>query len=202
MNEIFQKSIEPKSDQLNADDLISAPRTIRIREVRVKRAEQQPIDIFYDGDNGKPYRPCKTMARIIAFVWGNPDETFSNWVGKSMTLYCDPEVVFGGMKVGGIRISHMSDIKAPITTAATVSKAKRRPYTVEPLAVKSAPPATPSEPATQDDIDDLSDLLISAQTVDDIKSAGKKIAAISMSDSQKSDMQSLYKMHLARVKND
>jgi hypothetical protein len=27
-----------------------------------------------------------------------------------MTLYCDPEVQFGGMKVGGIRISHMSDI--------------------------------------------------------------------------------------------
>lgn len=205
MNEVFQKAIEPKSDQLNADDLISGPRTIRIREIRAKRADQQPIDIFYDGDNGKPWRPCKTMARVIAFVWGNPDETFSNWVGKSMTLYCDPEVVFGGLKVGGIRISHMSHISQPITTATTVSKAKRKPFTVQPLAV-SAPPVqtvqTPSEPATQDEIDDLSDLLTGAQTMDELKDAGKKIAATGMSDEQKASMQSLYKAQLARIKNE
>jgi hypothetical protein len=38
-------------------------------------------------------------------------------------------VQFGGIKVGGIRISHMSHIDREMEMALTVTKAKRTPYT-------------------------------------------------------------------------
>ena len=52
-----------------------------------------------------------------------------------MTLYCDPAVQFGGMKVGGIRISHMSHMDKPQTMALTATRSKRAPFTVQPLSV-------------------------------------------------------------------
>ena len=54
------KTVEPKSDQLNADDLIASDRTITVREVRATgTGDQQPISIFSPADNDKPYRPCR-----------------------------------------------------------------------------------------------------------------------------------------------
>jgi hypothetical protein len=122
----------PKTDQLNADSLIGGPVTVTITGVRANEgAPEQPVSISYDGDDGKPYKPCKSMRRVMVQVWGADAKQY---VGRSMTLYCDPEVQFGGMKVGGIRISHMSHIDKPVTMALTATKAKRKPYTVQPLA--------------------------------------------------------------------
>jgi hypothetical protein len=59
-----------------------------------------------------------------------------------MTLYRDPTVRFGGMDVGGIRVSHMSDIDKPLVAVLAISKGKRAPHTVQPLP-KSAPPSKP-----------------------------------------------------------
>lgn len=52
-----------------------------------------------------------------------------------MTLYHDPSVRFGGSEVGGIRISHMSDIEGPIRVNLTATKGKKALHTVEPLVV-------------------------------------------------------------------
>lgn len=130
------KTIQPKSDQLNADDLIGAAKTITITNVRMTDAADQPVAVSYQGDNGKPYKPCKSMRRVMVMVWG-PDA--KEYTGRSLTLVRDDDVTFGGMKVGGIRISHMSHMKAPITMALTASKSKRMPYTVKPLAVSTPP---------------------------------------------------------------
>jgi len=135
------KTIQPKSDQLNADDLICGSKTITITNVRMTDAADQPVAVSYQGDNGKPYKPCKSMRRVMVMVWG-PDA--KEYVGKSLTLIRDEDVIFGGMKVGGIRISHMSHMKAPVTLALTATKSKRVPYTVKPLAV-SAPPEISEE---------------------------------------------------------
>lgn len=124
------KTIEPKSDQLNADDLIVGPKTITVTAVKLVSGEQ-PIAIGYDGDNGKPYKPCKSMRRVLISVWG---ANGNDYVGRSMTLFCDPSITFGKNKVGGIRISHMSHIEQPVTMALTVSRARRTPYTVHPIA--------------------------------------------------------------------
>nr|MBX2835055.1 hypothetical protein [Micavibrio sp.] len=63
-------TIVPKSMQLNADDLISEPKTITITQVRVKDNPDQPVAISYQGDNGKPYYPCKSMRRVMVRAWG------------------------------------------------------------------------------------------------------------------------------------
>jgi hypothetical protein len=129
--------IAPKSDQLNADDLIAGPRTIRITGVSANEGSpEQPISVSFEGDDRKPYKPCKSRRRVMVHIWG-PDA--SKYVGRAMTLYRDPKVQFGGMQVGGIRISHMSDIPADklgdgkVQMALTATRAKRAPYTVLPL---------------------------------------------------------------------
>lgn len=129
-------TIAPKSDQLNADDMIAGPMTIRITKVTEGASKEQPIKIFFENDDGKPYLPCKSMRRLLVQIWG---KNGADYVGREMTLYRDPTVKFGGEAVGGIRISHMSNIDKPVTLALTVTRASRKPYTVEPLA--------PSKPA-------------------------------------------------------
>lgn len=47
------------------------------------------------------------MRRVLIAAWGSDAATFS---GRSLTVYNDPEVQFGGMKTGGIRLSHMTNI--------------------------------------------------------------------------------------------
>ena len=137
-------TITPKSDQLNADDLIGRNLTITVTKVSRCAEAEQPIAINFDGDGGKSYKPCKSMRRLFVQIWGKDGTTY---VGKSMTLYRDPEVSFGGMKVGGIRISHMSNLDKPVTMALTESKAKRKPFTVKPLVVgKKEPDKGPSFP--------------------------------------------------------
>lgn len=133
------KTIEPRSDQMNADDLIGGPRTVTITAVRATDAADQPIAVSFAGDENKPFKPCKSMRRVMVHVWGADAKLY---IGRSMTLYCDPGVQFGGMKVGGIRISHMSHMDKPQTMALTATRAKRAPFTVHPL--------TAAEPAAVD----------------------------------------------------
>jgi hypothetical protein len=130
-------TITPKSDQMNADDLIAGPRTITVTRVTVNPGAEQPVDVFFEGDGGKPFRPGKSMRRVLVAVWG-PDP--SAYAGRSMTLYRDPEVTWAGMAVGGIRISHMSHMDGPVVLALTATKKARKPFRVEPLVVEK--PAT------------------------------------------------------------
>lgn len=130
--ENLRDTVIPKSDQINADDLIGGA-TLTITVSAVRRGDSdQPIAINFDGDNGKPYKPGKSMRRVLIHAWSDDGRA---WVGKSMTLYCDPDVKFGGVKVGGIRISHMSDIPRTLDIALTTTRGKRSPYTVKPLVV-------------------------------------------------------------------
>ena len=130
MNEML-KTIEPKSDQLNADNLIGG-RTITIKITKVSiLGGDQPVALNYDGDNGKPYKPGKSMRRVIVTVWGSDS---NRYIGKFLTLYLDDKVTYGGAAVGGIRISHMSGIDKDVTMALTAARASRKPYTVKPLA--------------------------------------------------------------------
>ena len=65
-----------------------------------------------------------------------------------MTLYRDPKVKWGGMEVGGCRISHMSHIEREMVIALTMTKKERAPYRVKPLVVeKPAPAAEHAGPA-------------------------------------------------------
>jgi hypothetical protein len=126
----LSKTIIPKSDQLNADDLVSGAMTIKIRDIKAGADEQQPVNLYFEGDNNKPYKPCKSMRRLLVQIWG-ADGT--QYIGRSMTLFRDDSVKFGGVDVGGIRISHVSHIDEPVKVLITTAKSKRRPFEVQPL---------------------------------------------------------------------
>lgn len=66
-----------------------------------------------------------------------------------MTLYRDPKVKWGGMEVGGIRISHLSDLpKGKHTMALTETKGSKKLFTVEPLRDAAPKQAAPKEQPT------------------------------------------------------
>lgn len=136
-------TVAPKSDQLNADDLISGARTVRITRVVGTGNSDQPVAVGFEGDEGRPFKPCKSMRRVMIAAWG-PDASL--YEGRSMTLVRDPKVKFGGMEVGGIRISHMSHIERDLVMALTVTKAKREPYTVRVLKVAQPAPVAVKAP--------------------------------------------------------
>lgn len=141
----MSKVIVPRSDQLNTDDLISGPRTIRITKVTIASTNEQPVSVYFEGDNSKPWKPCKSMCRLLVAAWG-PDA--SVYAGRSVTLFRDPTVLWAGLEVGGIRISHMSHIERDIMVALTVTRGKRAPFTVKVLREQkreSQPPEGESE---------------------------------------------------------
>lgn len=122
------KSIIPKSDQLNAEDLLSGPITVTVTDVKQGTAEQ-PIAIIIDGER-QPYKPCKTMRKMLVFCWS---DQAANWIGKRLTLYADPDVKWAGVAVGGIRISHLSGIESQVMLMLSETKGKRKPIVVKPL---------------------------------------------------------------------
>lgn len=135
-------TIVPKSDQMNADDLMSGPRTFTISEVYKTGSEDQPFAVVLaEFDRKRPFKPSKSMRRVMVTAWGTDGEAY---VGKRLTLYRDPDVKFGAQEVGGIRISHMSGIPKPLKLALTVTKGKRANYVVQQLADA---PARPQQPA-------------------------------------------------------
>lgn len=140
MNEtdLLKKAITPKSDQLNADDLLSGSITITVREVKIIDSREQPITIFYDGDNGRPFKPCKSMAKVLSHIsaWGmNPRD----WIGRSMTLFNDSSVTWAGVSVGGIRISHLSHIENNLAISIALSKGKKQQTVIKKLMAEQKP---------------------------------------------------------------
>lgn len=131
MNDIIDMSqfVEAKSDQLNADDLIGAPRTITVRKVTGNDGDQ-PISIWFEGDNNKPFKPCKTMRRVLLAIWGR---NAADYAGRSMTIYRDDSVTFGGLAVGGIRISHMSHLDKETVVVVMKTKGKKAGIKILPL---------------------------------------------------------------------
>jgi hypothetical protein len=73
------------------------------------------------------------MARAMVLAWSITEE--GQMVGRSVTVYRDPDVDFGDKKsIGGVRISHMSNLDKHITIMLTVSRGKKGQFTFQPLA--------------------------------------------------------------------
>ena len=129
---------EPRSDQWNADDFIGGPRTFTIAGVKVGTAEQK-YDIKLVEGGGRAWRPPLTMLRLLIAAWGDDATT---WTGRRVTLYRDESVRFGADAVGGIRLSHMSNLpnNKAFTVKLTSTRGRRAAHTVQPL------PDAPSTP--------------------------------------------------------
>ena len=183
----LRSTIIPKSDQLNAEQLLTGDMTITVSDVALG-SDDQPVIIHYISDDGRPYKPCKTMRKVLIFAWG---EDGRKWVGRSMTLYCDQTVKFGGMNVGGIRISHLSDIQRDIAISLTATKGKKAQHTIKVL--KSAPAV--KVPALADVLAKIS----AADTLIALADAGKLAALLAEKD--KPEAKSAYKVQMNALKN-
>lgn len=127
-------ALEAKSDQLNAVDIMGAEPVIRIRDVKVKQGDQ-PVSVYFDGDNNRPWKPSKGMLRVLAGAWGRDS---SAWVGKYAQLYFEPTVRYAGKEVGGIRIRALSDIdQRGLSFALRINQKQTEPYHVPLLQVQS-----------------------------------------------------------------
>lgn len=145
-------SIAPKSDQINAEDLLTGPRTFTVEHVDAGSVEQ-PVNVHLVEFPGRPYRPSKTMRRVLVSAWGKDAGVYA---GRRLTLFRDPEVTFGRDKVGGLKISHLSHIEKPLKLALTATRGKRALHVVDPLIEQALAPAiTAEQVAACADLDQL-----------------------------------------------
>lgn len=124
------RTVEPKSDQLNFDDVQAHPLTLTITEVK-QGPPDQPVHLHNAEYPGRPYKPGKSMRRVLIAAWGTDASVY---VGRRLEVYGDPTIKFGGDAVGGIRISALSHLTDPLTIPLTVTRGKRAPFVVRPLA--------------------------------------------------------------------
>ncbi len=161
------KTVIPNSSQLNSDDLLAGPKTIAITDIKLKSGDQ-PVAVHYEGDDGKPYLPCKSMRRVLVHAWGKNGEDYA---GRKLTLYNDPSVRWAGTEYGGIRISHMSDIEKQFTMMLTQSRGKRSPFTVKPLIT------APLNALTDEAFESFSSRIAGCDNMADLGEIGKEIKA-------------------------
>ena len=118
-------TILAKSDQLNADDLIGNEMVLLVTGVKLAGSDDQPLSINYEGADGRPYKPCKSMRKVLAGLWG---KDANQWIGKSISVYNDPSVKWAGKETGGIRIKGLSHIDKNKTITLNESKHKKTSY--------------------------------------------------------------------------
>jgi hypothetical protein len=137
----LRDTITPKSDQLNYDDLTTGSLTVRVVGLSAGSAEQPVIIKVVNADTGeamRDFKPCKSMRRVLVSAWGDKGK---DWIGKEARLVGDPTVKFGGVEVGGIRISHVSGIKEPMRILLSTARSKRATATIGVIEAKPTTPA-------------------------------------------------------------
>lgn len=126
----ISKTTEPRSDQLNFDDVAVTPLTITVTEVKAGPPDQ-PVHLHNAEYPGRPYKPGKSMRRVLIAAWGSEA---SAYIGRRLELFGDPTIRFGKDEVGGIRIAKLSHIDQSVTVNLTITRGRRAPFTVQPIA--------------------------------------------------------------------
>lgn len=135
----ISETTAPRTDQQNYDDYLGGiTRTVTISAV-TKGSNEQPVNVELAEYPGRPFKPNLSMRRVLLLAWGKDS---SAYIGRKLTLFGNPEVVYGGKAVGGIEIAAMSHIDGPKTMLLTQTRGRKRSFTVKPL-VTDAPPVAP-----------------------------------------------------------
>lgn len=152
-------AIVAQSDQMNAIDL-AQPVTVTI--VDVKKGSDERVHIITDAYGpARPFKPSKTVLRDIAKAWGLESQV---WIGRRLTLFNDPTVLWAGQEVGGIRVSAMSHIDKAFEAKHQIARTKSKKVMIQPL---------PDAPAR----DWLHELSLANGDLDAITSLGKAARA-------------------------
>lgn len=125
----FEKTIVAKSDQLNACDLIE-PIVVSVLGVKYDKSNVQQPAIIQISGGYQPYKPNLTYRRVLMACWGKFPE---QWIGRSMQLFTDPKVKFGGEEVGGVCISHLSHIDSDKRVQVNESRGKKKTLLIKRL---------------------------------------------------------------------
>lgn len=128
-DDYISESCKPKSDQINADDLIGGSIDVTIVSVG-KGTTEQPIVVGISGGH-QPYKPSKSMRRVLLSLFSSDPK---EWIGKQLRLFCNADIKFGGLRVGGIQISHAS-IEAKVVLLLTIARGKRIEFVIEPMPI-------------------------------------------------------------------
>ena len=184
----LSKTIVPKSDQLNADDLIVGSKILKITGVKVVGGDQ-PVAIHYESDEGKPWKPCKSMRRILIKAWGSDGDAYK---GREVEVINDETVKWAGKEVGGIRISAMSHIDAPLKAMITITRGKKEPYLVKVIEAKNK--------ADDVELKGIEEAFLSAKDDAELKKISNDIKANNYDDATRDIVKGYYKKAVERLK--
>jgi hypothetical protein len=156
----ISETLAPRSDQQNFDDYIAGPRTVTVTSGKVTGNPEQPVSIELAEYPGRPYKPNKSMRRVLASAWGTETDAY---IGRRITLVGNPNIKYGGKAVGGIEIAAMSHLDKPLTLALTETRGKKRSFTVQPLAEAPKRDFLAEAELANGDVDALKALYAAAQ---------------------------------------
>jgi hypothetical protein len=132
----IRASTKPKSDQLNFENFLAGPQTFTVAKV-TPGDRDHPVFIHLVECPATPYKPSKGMLKCIAKPEGWGDKS-SQWVGKAITLYGDPTVIYGGVEVGGIKVAFLSGIEGDYETLISARRGVRKPHLIKRLIDRAA----------------------------------------------------------------
>jgi hypothetical protein len=128
--------IKKNTDQLNYEDFLGGLiRVVTVADVKAGAKEAQ-YDIAIEED-ARFWRPPPTVLKLLVKAWG---DDAAQWVGRRAELYGDPNVDSPAMKkAGGIRVSRVSHIDAPVSEMLQITRGKKARFTLDPLPDAPAP---------------------------------------------------------------
>jgi len=133
------QAVEAKSDQVDADNLIGGiTMDVTIKAVQRGPSNEQPVQLLLN-ETDKFYRPSKTFRRALIGCFGDDP---ANWVGQRIRLVRNPDTTFGGVKVGGIEVSHAS-IAAPIVLMLSTKRGKKTAVSIDVIPPVAQPVPMP-----------------------------------------------------------
>ena len=130
----IRAATKPKSDQLNYETFLTGSQTFTVSKV-TPGDRDHPVFIHMNECPATPYKPSKGMLKCIAQPDGWGDKS-SQWVGKSITLYGDPTVIYGGVEVGGIKVAALSDINGDYETLISARRGVRKPHLIKKIVIQ------------------------------------------------------------------
>jgi hypothetical protein len=135
------KCAEAKSDQIDADNLIGGiTMDVTIKAVQRGPSNEQPLQLVLE-ETDKFYRPSKTFRRALIGCFS--DEP-ANWIGQRLRLIRNPDTMFGGVKVGGVEVSHAS-ISAPMVFMLQAKRGKKSAVSIDVIPPIQKPVPMPAK---------------------------------------------------------
>jgi len=105
----FKKSKFLKRDDVGEGKMVTI-KSVTEENVAMEGADPEMKPCIYFEELSKPLVVNQTNAESIGDITGIHHNVESGWVGKQIVLYDDPKVMFGGKKVGGIRVKAKLDL--------------------------------------------------------------------------------------------